>query len=93
MFSSNYLLVFVNFYYYYAFAFYHYFKGFQGSFILYHEILIWRTSIFVSVFFITRELGRREKAEELLRERAQLSSLVAEISVAIGIIRRYQKTG
>ena len=37
----------------------------------------------VSVFFIIRELRRREKAEELLRERAQLSNLVAEISVVL----------
>src|SRR3990167_6450125 len=37
----------------------------------------------VSVFFIIRELRRREKAEEQLRERVHVSSLVAEISVII----------
>ncbi|HHT9127638.1 MAG TPA: diguanylate cyclase [Candidatus Wujingus californicus] len=37
----------------------------------------------VSVFFIIREPRRREKAEEQLRERAQLANLVAEISVAL----------
>jgi diguanylate cyclase (GGDEF)-like protein/PAS domain S-box-containing protein len=39
--------------------------------------------ILVSVFFIIRELRRREKAEEQLGERVQLSNLVAEISVAL----------